>query len=135
MQDNKTPELPEGTDTVIIGASNSGAIETEPQGDDGEALRLPDEHRRDAPAAPQDYARGRTALPAEVAQRSPRPVLAAATRTASSDAAVSCTRTPHTPFAAANAQVAGVAGAVQGPTNSFANVMKQGLDAVSQSQA
>ena len=40
MQDNKTPELPEGTDTVIIGASNSGAIETEPQGDDGEGETL-----------------------------------------------------------------------------------------------
>ena len=40
MQDNKTPELPEGTDTILIGASNSGAIETERQGDDGEGETL-----------------------------------------------------------------------------------------------
>ena len=33
------------------------------------------------------------------------------------------------------AQVAGVGGAVQGPTSSFANVMKQGLDSVSQAQS
>ena len=33
------------------------------------------------------------------------------------------------------ASVAGVAGAVQAPTHSFANVMKQGLDAVSQAQS
>jgi flagellar hook-basal body complex protein FliE len=33
------------------------------------------------------------------------------------------------------AKAAGVEGAVQAPTNSFANVMKQGLDAVSQTQA
>lgn len=33
------------------------------------------------------------------------------------------------------AKVAGVEGAVQAPSNSFASVMKQGLDAVSQAQA
>ena len=33
------------------------------------------------------------------------------------------------------AKVAGVGGPVQAPTNSFANVMKQGLDAVNQAQA
>lgn len=33
------------------------------------------------------------------------------------------------------AKVAGVGEAVQAPTNSFANVMKQGLDAVNQTQA
>ncbi len=33
------------------------------------------------------------------------------------------------------AQVAGVGGGVQAPTNSFANVMKQGLDSVNQAQA
>lgn len=33
------------------------------------------------------------------------------------------------------AKVAGAEGAVQAPTNSFANVMKQGLDSVNQAQA
>ena len=33
------------------------------------------------------------------------------------------------------AQVAGVGGGVQAPSNSFANVMKQGLESVSQAQA
>jgi flagellar hook-basal body complex protein FliE len=33
------------------------------------------------------------------------------------------------------AKVAGAEGAVQAPTNSFANVMKQGLDSVSQAQS
>jgi flagellar hook-basal body complex protein FliE len=33
------------------------------------------------------------------------------------------------------AKVAGVGGAVQAPANSFANVMKQGLDSVSQAQS
>ena len=40
MQDNKTPALPEGTDTVIAGASNTGAIATDRQGDDGEGESL-----------------------------------------------------------------------------------------------
>ena len=56
-----------------------------------------------------------TAPPSRLAARhescrtGPRPVVAAATRTASSDAAGSCTRTPHTPPAAASAEIAVVA--------------------------
>jgi ElaB/YqjD/DUF883 family membrane-anchored ribosome-binding protein len=34
--DQKTADMPEGTDTVIEGAANSGAIETNPTGDDGD---------------------------------------------------------------------------------------------------
>ena len=36
MADQKTADLPEGTDKVIEGAANSGAIATDPAGDDGE---------------------------------------------------------------------------------------------------
>ena len=37
MADNKTVELPEGTDTVIAGAANTGAIATGPAGGEGES--------------------------------------------------------------------------------------------------
>jgi ElaB/YqjD/DUF883 family membrane-anchored ribosome-binding protein len=40
MADQKTAELPEGTDTVIEGAANSGAIETNPAVDDGDDSEL-----------------------------------------------------------------------------------------------
>jgi ElaB/YqjD/DUF883 family membrane-anchored ribosome-binding protein len=40
MADQKTADLPEGTDTVIEGASNSGAIETNPTIDDGDDSEL-----------------------------------------------------------------------------------------------
>jgi ElaB/YqjD/DUF883 family membrane-anchored ribosome-binding protein len=40
MVDQKTAELPEGTDTVIEGAANSGAIETNPAVDDGDDSEL-----------------------------------------------------------------------------------------------
>ena len=40
MQDNKAPTLPEGTDTVIVGASNSGSISTDREGGDVEAGTL-----------------------------------------------------------------------------------------------
>jgi ElaB/YqjD/DUF883 family membrane-anchored ribosome-binding protein len=40
MADQKTAELPEGTDTVIEGAANSGAIETNPAVEDGDDSEL-----------------------------------------------------------------------------------------------
>ena len=40
MQDTKAPTLPEGTDTVIVGASNSGSIQTDRQGGDSEGGTL-----------------------------------------------------------------------------------------------
>jgi ElaB/YqjD/DUF883 family membrane-anchored ribosome-binding protein len=40
MADQKTADLPEGTDTVIEGAANSGAIETNPTIDDGDDSEL-----------------------------------------------------------------------------------------------
>jgi ElaB/YqjD/DUF883 family membrane-anchored ribosome-binding protein len=36
MADQKTADLPEGTDEIIEGAANSGAIETTPTADDGD---------------------------------------------------------------------------------------------------
>ena len=45
MQDNKAPALPEGTDTVIAGASNSGSIVTDREAGadgDGESLLIED---------------------------------------------------------------------------------------------
>jgi ElaB/YqjD/DUF883 family membrane-anchored ribosome-binding protein len=40
MADQKTADLPEGTDTVIEGAANSGAIETSPAVEDGDDSEL-----------------------------------------------------------------------------------------------
>ena len=40
MQDNKAPALPEGTDTVIAGASNSGTLTTDRASDDAEGGTL-----------------------------------------------------------------------------------------------